>query len=545
MSVQSTTEETRFGSALQHGEAHTRDHASWSRRDFLSGIGLALGGSLMVGSTPVSALTNARLASYLRNAPSDRILLLIQLSGGNDGLNTVIPYNNDIYYNARPNLAIPSGSLQVTQLSDDLALHPNMGTMHNRYGDGQLAILQSVGYPNPNLSHFRSTDIWQTGSSAEETLNTGWIGRYLDKVAPDFAETPPDYPLAVQIGGLSSLMFQGPSGNMGMTMANADFFEQLVENGTLFTLEGIPDTTFGNEMAYIRTIANDSFIYASSIQEASQNGSNDVDYPQANPLSAGLSVVAQLIKGDLGSRIYHVILSGFDTHANQANIHGQLLSYLSEGMDLFMQDMEASGREKQVLTMTFSEFGRRVGQNGSFGTDHGTAAPLFLSGAGVTGGLYGALPDLQDLDATGNVKFDIDFRNVYANILVDWFGLGTDQVEEVLMGYPYSPLHVISEPANPVATEETSVPESFVLHQNYPNPFNPSTTLAFTLPEAQHVRLSVFDMQGRQITELLNQQMGAGRHTVQFDATNLSSGTYMYRVQTPHAVQTQKMILLR
>ena len=545
MSVISNKEKTRFGSSLQHGQAHNRDHSSWSRRDFLSGIGLALGGSLLLGNTPVSALTNARLASYLHNAPSDRILLLIQLSGGNDGLNTVIPFNNDIYYNSRPNLAIPGNTLQAYKLDEDLALHPNMGQLHNRFNDGQLAVMQSVGYPNPNLSHFRSTDIWQTGSSAEEALSTGWIGRYLAEAVPDFSDNPPDYPLAVQIGGLSSLMFQGPTGNMGMTMANADFFARLVEQGTLFTLDAVPDTTYGSEMAFLRTIANDSFIYASSIQEASNSGSNEVEYPQNNPLSASLSVVAQLIKGNLGSRIYHVILSGFDTHANQANVHGRLLQNLSEGIDLFLQDIEAAGMQKEVLTMTFSEFGRRVGQNGSFGTDHGTAAPLFLAGEGVVAGLHGATPDLVDLDATGNLKFDIDFRNVYANILVDWFGLSPAVVETILQGYSYNPLNVIRESANPVSIEEDSVPGSFVLHQNYPNPFNPSTTLSFTLPSEKHVLLSVYNLEGRLVSQLLDQRISAGEQTVSFDASNLPSGTYIYRLEAEGVVQTRKMVLLR
>ena len=510
-------------------------------------MGLATaGGAIFLGGTPVRAFGQSPLLAHLQRLETDRVLVFIQLNGGNDGLNTVVPITNDLYYNRRPQIAIPATQALAIPGSVDLGLHPSFSALSPVYDDGRMAVLQNVGYPDPQLSHFDATDIWLTASNSDDILSTGWMGRYLDVDFPDFSETPTSYPLAVQMGGTSALLFQGPAANMGMSLASPELFERIAEEGILYQTADLPDTTFGREMAFVRTVANDSFLYADAVQQASETGQNQASYPESS-LGQNLSIVARLIKGQLGARIYHVSLGGFDTHANQGGPNGQhanLLRTLADATKAFLDDLEADGWSERVLVTTFSEFGRRVGQNGSGGTDHGTAAPMFLFGAGVEGGLYGNAPNLNDLDQTGNLRFEIDFRSVYATVLQDWFGLAAPSVQGVLGG-SFDALPLISDPAMPTALEEEPVPETFTLHQNYPNPFNPATTLSFTLQRTERVTLRVFDAQGRLVQTLLDATQPAGQHSLAFDAGHLASGSYFYTLQTTAGVKTRQMTLVR
>ena len=511
-------------------------------------MGLATaGGAILLGGAPVRAFGQTPLLQHLRHLETDRVLVLVQLAGGNDGLNTVVPKTNSLYYNARPQIAIPENQTLAIPGSSDLGFHPSFDVLTPVYGDGQMAVVQNVGYPEPRLSHFDSTDIWLTASSSEDILSTGWVGRYLGEEFPDIDEEPTTFPLAVQMGGTSALLFQGPAANLGMSLASPELFQRIAEEGVLYEIDGLPATTFGQEMEFVRTIANDSFIYADAVQSASEAGQNKVDYPQGNPLSQNLSIVARLIKGRLGARIYHVSIGGFDNHANQGGPNGQhanLLRNLSEAVKAFLDDIDADGMADDVLVLTFSEFGRRVNQNGSNGTDHGTAAPMFLFGAGVEGGLFGNAPNLSDLDQTGNLKFDIDFRSIYATILKDWFGLPEQTVESV-MGGSFDFLGLISDPATPTAIETNAVPETFTLHQNYPNPFNPATTITFTLARSEHVVLRIYDVQGRLVQTLVDGTQPAGQHAMAFDAGHLASGSYFYTLQTSDGLKTRQMTLVR
>jgi uncharacterized protein (DUF1501 family) len=546
MSDRPSTDATpRYGSRLAHGEAHSLDHACWSRRDFLSTLGLAaVGGTFVLGGTPMQAFGQSPLLRRLQTLETDRVLVLIQLGGGNDGLNTVVPVDDDRYYTNRPTLALPKSD--TLQIGDGVGFHPSFDALTPFYGEGDMAVLQNVGYPVPNLSHFRSTDIWLSASDSDEVLSTGWIGRYLDQAFPDFSEQSTDYPLAVQVGGLGSMLFQGPAANMGMSLTTPEIYEQIASEGTLFRTDGLPDTTYGSEMEFVRSVANDAFVYAAAVQEAAQRGTNRVDYPAPNPLATNLAIVAQQIKGRLGARIYHVNLGSFDTHANQADRHALLLRHLADAVSAFLQDLAADGMAQDVLVMTFSEFGRRVQENGSRGTDHGTAAPLFLFGGGVEGGLYGSVPDLGALDGTGNIAFETDFRQVYATVLRDWFGL-TAQETTAILGNAFDPLPIVTDPAgdDPTDTQPPGVPETFALYQNYPNPFNPRTTITYTLSAAAPVSLRIFDAQGRLIQTLVQGPRPAGPHAVRFDAGHLPSGTYFYRLETPEGQKTRPMTLAR
>jgi uncharacterized protein (DUF1501 family) len=531
----------RFGSCLAHGPAHAADHARWSRRAFLQRLGVATGGLFFLGQTPVRAYGHSSWLDRLRALETSRVLVLVQLGGGNDGLNTVVPVENDLYYNARPTLSIAKNA--TLDLTDELGLHPSMAPLMDRYQRGHMAILQNVGYAAPDLSHFRSTDIWVSGSDAATVESTGWTGRYLHETYPTFAESPPDYPLAVQLGGGAPMLLQGPSASMGMSILSTELFERLASTGLLYETANVPATVYGSEMQFVRDIANDTFQYAGAVQEAAARGPNSVAYPANNALARDLAVVAQLIKGRLGARIYAVSLGGFDTHANQANTHSALLGSLAAAIQAFLDDLAASNMGQEVLVMTFSEFGRRVQQNGTEGTDHGTAAPLFLLGEGLNGGLYGTAPDLANLDNTGNLAFETDFRAIYYTLLQDWFGMDPQQATETL-GASFAPLPFVAAPTG-VGSEPPAVPASFRLHPNYPNPFNPETILSYQLHRTLHVRLEVFDAQGRLVQTLVDEPQVAGLHAEPFYAGPLPSGPYFYRLTTPDGTQTRQMMLVK
>ena len=382
----------RRGTTLQEGAAHTCDHAQWSRREFIARLGLAgLGGGLVLQGTPVQALASAAQLGGLAGQESERVLVLLQLVGGNDGLNTIVPYRDDEYYRLRGNLAIAAD--EVLPLDDRCGVHPALAPLRPLWEQGQMAVVHNVGYPEPQLSHFRSKDIWDTASESDQYLDTGWGGRYLDGLP---AEPDNSSPLAVQIGSGSSLLFQGEETQLGMSLSSPEAFERLAEEGTFFALDGLPDNPVGREIGFVRRVANDSFTYAEAIQEAASRGANQVDYADNAPFTRGLGVVARLIKGGLGSRIYLVQLGGFDTHSNQVRQHANLLRQLAAGVRDFSADLAAGGRAEEVMMMTFSEFGRRVQANASGGTDHGTAAPAMLFGAGLRGGLEGAPPELRN-----------------------------------------------------------------------------------------------------------------------------------------------------
>ncbi len=537
----------RFGSCLAHGCAHTEDHRQWTRRDFLAGLGLAAGTSVMVGGTPVQALGRSSLLEQLLRSSSDRVLVLVQLLGGNDGLNTIIPTEDDRYFNARPSLAIPKHV--ALPLTAQQGMHPAMAPLRDLYDVGQMAIVQAVGYADASLSHFRSTDVWLSASDSNTFLNTGWTGRQLEFAYPAFDSQPTNYPLAVQIGGLGSQLFAGSHRDMGIAVTNPALFRRLAREGKYYDEQAVPPTPYGDEMTYVRRVANDTFRYAVAIQDASSKGRNAASYPGQSYLAESLAIVARLIKGQLGSHIYHVGIGGFDTHGSQGAVYGAhaaLLKRLSDAVVAFLEDIKAGGRGKDVLVMTFSEFGRRVEQNGSEGTDHGTAAPLFLFGAGTNGGLYGGAPSLTDLDRNGNLKYQTDFKAVYSTVLQHWFGFSGGASSAVL-GHFYEPLALVRDPSGVLVTsrERHVLPKAFALHQNYPNPFNPSTTIPYTLREDGPVRLDVFDAAGRHVDTLADAVQPAGSYAVAFDGARLASGIYLYRLRTTSGVVARQMTLVR
>jgi uncharacterized protein (DUF1501 family) len=363
---------------------------------------------------------------------SGRILVVVELAGGNDGLNTIVPFADTRYRTFRPRLSF--GPSEVLPLTDTLGWHPSLGGLAALYDQSRVAIVQGVGYPSPNLSHFRSTEIWQTGVP-DAIESTGWIGRYLDRIAVPGSneldaialgfETPATLTTATSasvasIDSFDSYLFQGdgaqPQDDANKRAAFAGLYDDA--RGSSPTVDFLANTGLA------------ALSSSEAIQQVVGTYTPAVVYP-GDPFSQSLLEIAQLVGAGLGTDVFYTSVGSFDTHANQAQEHATLLSWLSNGLAAFYQDMTAHGFGDRLLVMTFSEFGRRVNENESGGTDHGTAGPMFFLGSGVRGGIYGEHPSLETLDDNYDLIHEIDFRAAYATVLRHW--LQTDP-EPILGG---------------------------------------------------------------------------------------------------------------
>ena len=425
------------------------------RRDFIKNTAIA--GVMLpqfLNGFSVRAMAQSSLMPAIgHDLPNDRVLVLIQLIGGNDGLNTVIPVDQyGAYLEARSNIALPQNKILKLNGTDATALHPALIEMQQLFNEGKAGIVQAVSYPKPNFSHFRATDIWMTGSDSDKILNTGWAGRYLNDSFPGFpdkypTETMPD-PLAIQIGSVIASAFQGPAFPMGLAISNPANFYDLVEDKT----ETTPNTRWGDQLAYLEKVSQKTDQYAGVIKKAAQSITKQSDRypaPGKNQLADQLKIVARLVAGGLRTKVYLVSTGSFDTHAKQAEsddtttgVHAQLLRRVSEAIGAFMDDLKGLNVSDRVIGMTFSEFGRRIKSNASGGTDHGAAAPVLYFGNAIKAGIIGTNPQLPtNATVNDNIAMQHDFRAVYATVLQQWLNLPPNDVQNVLMGqFPLLPM---------------------------------------------------------------------------------------------------------
>ena len=374
-----------------------------------------------LGSTVPLFLKRSALATLQSRRAGDRVLVVVQLSGGNDGLNTVIPYGDELYAKNRQLLRIPSS--QVLKVDGSLGLHPSLEGLSKLLEDGHLAIVQGIGYPNPSRSHFRSMDIWQTARLAEKLPGEGWLGRAIARLKFGHEGTLP----AVHFGsGKLPLALVGRAIAVPSLSGLADYrlradasSRKLLED--LASVQRSDDT-----LQFLQRASLQAYTSSSRLEELARKYDTPVRYPDTG-LARKLKLIAQLIDSGFGTRIFYVSLGGFDTHANQPAVHANLLRELGGAVQAFMEDLGGHGQRDRVLLMTFSEFGRRVKENGSHGTDHGAGAPMFLAGGRVSNGVIGKHPSLSDLDR-GDLKFHTDFRRVYATILEEWLGCPSREV---------------------------------------------------------------------------------------------------------------------
>jgi len=386
---------------------------STTRRDFLRTSALA--STLLLVPKFLHALDRGPGLAGLRDAIGARRLIVVQLSGGNDGLNTVIPYKNDLYYKARPTLGIKE-SEGILTLDKDLGLHPALKGLKGLYDQGQLAVLNSVGYPNPDRSHFRSMDIWQTGSGADQVVSTGWLGRYLDSNCPD-CQRPYN---ALEVDDTLSLALKGNI-RKGLALKNTDKFHQLNQNHLLAKVSKEVAPTHHDQVDYLYKTLAETASSADYLYEKSKIYKSTVAYPNSD-FGKNLKTTAELINSGVESRVYYLALSGFDTHVRQHEQQQRLFTDLGDGLAALAYDLRQHDQWNNTLVLVFSEFGRRVGQNASNGTDHGTANTVFVAGGALQKkGVINDAPDLVNLDQ-GDLRHQIDFRSIYATILKDWLG---------------------------------------------------------------------------------------------------------------------------
>ena len=420
-----------------------------TRREFLR-TGL-LGGSLCW--TVPSFLQNTMFSLHATadgqlvqgvTGKDGNILVVLQLAGGNDGLNTVIPFGNDDYRRARPNLGLREPQVLKLGSKAKVALHPALGGLAKSYENGALAIVQGVGYPNPNRSHFRSTEIWATATDAEKSSSTGWIGRYFDNAC-----TGCDAAVGLTLGSQTPQAFAAktPKGVLyeaaGSRRGRLGADGEVEADGSMTTAmdggeeEGPAGGSIGDiagpagkidALDFLERTEMDVQVTQKEIAAASGRGKNGVPYP-GSWLGNQFALISRLIAGGLRTRIYYLSQGGYDTHTGQAGAHERLLREMGDAVAAFLADLKAQGNLGRVTLMTFSEFGRRVKENASGGTDHGAAAPLFLAGGGVQAGLLGEMPSLAPRDLEdGDVKFGVDFRSVYATVLEKHLGVKSDPI---------------------------------------------------------------------------------------------------------------------
>ena len=513
------------------------------RRNFLK-TGSAVTLPLLLNGMGVAAMPKSQLLDAI-NDETDRVLVIIQMIGGNDGINTIVPldqYSN--LANARSNILLPENSL--LSVTDTVGLHPAMTSAKSLFDEGKLEIIQSVGYPNQNRSHFRSTDIWTSGSPADQFWATGWIGRYYDTLYPEFPEGYPNEshpdPFAITMGTVVSETCQGTAANYSMTLTDPFNLTPLAEGEP----GELPNTPYGEELAFLRTTISQTNAYAETITTAADSGANMVDYPNSR-LGEQLKNVALLISGGLQTKIYVVSIGGFDTHANQVDPtdltigeHADLLAQLSDAMEAFQQDLKLLNLEERVVGMTFSEFGRRIRSNDSFGTDHGTAAPLMLFGSCINPQVLGENPEIpEEVDVQEGIPMQYDFRDIYGSILMDWFEVAEESVRSLLHAdFQYLPILQVCE--NVTSTNSLVVNDAIKV-SNFPNPFWNWTTISFTCGN-EWVRLSIFDSMGSELKVLVNQRLNAGEHQIKFDANHLPTGNYYYRLQLEGRMKTKRMV---
>lgn len=411
-----------------------------SRRSFLKGSASSAALVALSQSVPQFLLNASARAAQ---TAGETILVVVQLSGGNDGLNTVIPYADDVYRRSRPLLGIATA--QVKKIDQYVGLHPAMSAFSKLLEEGRLGIVQGAGYPVPDRSHFSSMDIWQTArrdvtTAADAFRATGWIGRYLDGNAGAGADVP-------------AMHLPSGAARLPLALSGQSPHATSVQSLEAFKLEDGGDPRIRQSIQKAVAAKRDGsdelvqFLHASTraaiessreVQEAVQRYQTDVKYPDSS-LARRLKTVAQLIDAGLRTRVYYLDLDGFDTHSSQAAAHAGLLGQLSDAVAAFMHDLKQHSHEQRVLLMTFSEFGRRVHENASGGTDHGTAAPMFIAGGKVKAGLLTPHPDMTTLDE-GDLRFTTDFRGVYASVLEQWLGVPS----EMLLGGRFSPVKLLA-----------------------------------------------------------------------------------------------------
>ncbi len=544
------------------------------RRKFIKKLTYGGAAGLTLGGIPMNLLGgNAGLKAMAAASDNENVLVFIQLHGGNDALNTLIPvsqYHN--YYELRANIAIPDHGtrsyINVDQTVDEtmqVGLHPDMLAFKDMYDEGKVAIVQNVGYPDMNLSHFRGRDIVFMGGDASSDYESGWMGRFLDNTYPGYPDAYPNQdmpdPIGVELSGTLSLAFHRENGiPIGLNLGNPEQFYQLISSVGINPPITIPDSHAGDELRYIMEFEKKSNQYAQRLRDVHNAGSNSsVEYPEAypfptpgsyskNPLSGQLKLISRLIKGGIKTKIFLCRIGGFDTHGEQVEeydstlgLHASLLYHLSSAIKAFYDDLANLGIDHKVLAMTFTEFGRRAYSNASYGTDHGTSTPVFIFGKGLNPGIYGSNPDLSEGGLrNGNLQYNIDYRQIYTSVVQDWFQASTESLNKTGFNeWVDKKLPLITSSGTGAAPSPGS--QSMLV---FPNPAQNTINLEFYLEKRGACRIKVLNTEGR-IVKQVSEQGTFGNNFLSLNLEGLPEGIYIIRLQQGNTVASQRFLKVR
>ena len=549
-----------------------------NRRSFLKKIPVAAGAPLVLNGMPITTLANqSYLSSMAAASTNDRVLVIIQLHGGNDGLNTIIPMDQySRYYHLRPNIAIPdSGRRRYIEVDstlpvqDQIGLHPDMIGVKEMYDRGEATIVQGVGYENINGSHFRSRDIWHMGGGYGDQFDSGWVGRYLDHLYPGYPQAYPTNdmpdPLGIEVGNSVSLSFHRANGiPAAISINDPDQFYDLINSVGVDPPESVANTNYGKELRWILDIEEKSNQYAGRLKELYERGNNapGVIYPEKypynapndrvkNPLAGQLRMIARLLSGGSQTKVFIARIGGFDTHASQVESydptmgnHAALLYHLSESVKAFQDDLKALSLDHRVLTVTMSEFGRRAASNGSYGTDHGTTAPMFVFGTGVRAGVIGTNPDLNNL-RHNNLPEQNDYRQVYGTILQDWLEASDEAIAVSRFTDYVQPGMKLPLVAGAVTANhrEQFIEQRYRLNSCYPNPARGLVNFSYRINHVLPVRLALLDLQGRVMKLVVDEEQYPGEYQYQVDVSGLRTGTYLYQLQAGSFQDAKKLVV--
>jgi len=559
------------------------------RRDFLKKSAL-FSGAFALNNIPVQTMAKSNFLNQMAmTSDNDKVLVIVQLHGGNDGLNTLIPIGQYTeYQNIRPNIALPfsgSGSRNIINLdpsldiADQVGIHPDMGDLRYLYDEGKVKIIRDVAYDNMDQSHFRSRDIFFMGGGHDDYYDSGWLGRYLVEKYPGYPDNYPNEempdPLSLEIGNGISLAFHTPNTiPASLSISNPQQFYNLI-NGVIGS-EGVPEgldgsiatppeaittTKYAEEVRWIMEFEQKSDGYAERLRDVYLAGSNsaNVSYPEqypftapsgarSNPLSGQLQLISRLLSGGVKTKVFLARIGGFDTHAFQVDpssttygSHAAKLYHVFSAIRAFQDDLKDQGLEDRVLTVTLSEFGRRAASNNSWGTDHGKAAPMFVFGKGVNPGVTGTNPDLNNLQ-NGNIQMQYDYRQVFNEIVNDWFEATESERSSVNFDQTVAlpKLNVLSS-GETISTKEF-FDSRFYLKSCFPNPVVDQTSIEFKINRGSEVTIKLYDSRGIYVEDILNEYKMPGEYLINYDASHLTQGAYFFTLKSGGFISTKKLI---
>ncbi len=526
------------------------------RRKFIRNMSLAGTGGIVLGGVPVNLLAgNSNLQALLAANPGDQVMIFVQLHGGNDGLNTIVPLNQyNEYYTLRPNIALPqSGSRKIINLDSALTdekqvgVHPDMLAFKQMYDDGSASVVLNVGYESMNLSHFRGRDILFMGGDSGDYYNSGWMGRFLNIEYPGYPDSYPNTempdPIGIELGHSASIAFHRENGiPIGFSIDEPDNFYKLITGVGIDPPLLYPDSHAGEEYRFLTQMEAKSNQYAERLKQLYDKGKNtaSVVYPDLypynaperflhNPLTGQLRLIARLLNGGIKTRIFLCRIGGFDTHSGQVEkydtsmgAHGALLYHLTSAMKAFYDDLKAMSLDSKVVSLTFTEFGRRAHSNASYGTDHGTATPILLFGSSLKGGVSGNNPNLSNLDG-GNLRYDVDYRRLYTTLLSDWMGASNDTLNKVGFGdYVGQKLDLLT------GIKDSRLGANYGINV-FPNPASEKVSLRINVNSNTKAALTLSNTSG-QIVLTRDFMLNSGEQLLEVNVSNLSGGIYLITI---------------